>query len=525
MTGLGSLIRLALRRDRVVLPVWIVGIVVTGLGSASSIKDLYPAQADLARFAASIGDNPALIAVRGRAVGIDTLGGAISWQLGYFLMILAALMSILLVVRHTRADEEAGRTELLLAGPIRPVVPLVAALSAVGSANLLIGLLTALGLLALGLPATGSVVLAVSVTGVGLVFAAVAAVTAQLATTSRAAAGLAGAVLGMVYVVRAVGDVADNWISWLSPIGWGQRMEPYVTDRWWPGLLLFGATGLVTALALRLQLRRDLSAGLIAPRPGPPTGSRIIGRPLGFAVRLQRGTFAAWAVGLFLLGVAYGSLGQNVQDLLDTSPQAEDLFVQPGSTASVVDSFFGTTSMTLALIGTAFTIQAIGRLRTEESAGRAEPVLATALGRIRWASTHVAVALAGTALLLAAAGSGTGLAYALTGAGSGEVGRLLLAGVAQVPAAWVLGAVALALFGLVPRWSAAGWAPLAFCFVVGTLGPLLGLPDWVEDLSPYAAQPMLPAEAFAAGPLVGLTALAAGLIAAGMFGLRHRDIG
>src|SRR5688572_25650209 len=114
MTGAGTLLRLALRRDRVAIPVWVAGIAGTVVLAASSIQDLYPTAADRARFAASLGEQPALIAIRGPARALDTAGGEVAWQVGWFAMVLAALMSVLLVVRDTRADEESGRTELLL---------------------------------------------------------------------------------------------------------------------------------------------------------------------------------------------------------------------------------------------------------------------------------------------------------------------------------------------------------------------------------------------------------------------------
>jgi ABC-2 type transport system permease protein len=228
------LIRLAVRRDRIALPAWILGIAAVIVLAGSSVKDLYPTQADVEKFAATIGDNPALVAIRGRAGGLDTLGGAISWQLTYLAMILAALMSILLVVRHTRGDEETGRTELVLAGPVGRFAPLSATLIVIGLADVLVGALIACGLIVIGLSSSSAFVLGASVTAVGLFFAGVSAATAQLATTSRGASGLAGAILGLCYVVRGISDVAENWISWLSPIGWAQAARPYVDDRWWP---------------------------------------------------------------------------------------------------------------------------------------------------------------------------------------------------------------------------------------------------------------------------------------------------
>ena len=524
LTGTGTLLRFGLRRDRVALPLWVVGIAATVVLSATSLRDLYPTAADRMAFARGVGDNPALIAIRGPIRALDTLGGEVAWQLGWFAAVLAALMSLLLVVRHTRGDEETGRTELLLAAPAGRHAPGAAALLLVAGADLLVAAGIAGGLAAVGLPVAGSLLFGASIGAAGLVFAAVAAVTAQLTEGARAASGLAAAVLGAAYVLRAIGDVGDGTLSWLSPLGWAQAARPYAGERWWPLLLAVAAAAALVAVAVRLLERRDLGAGLLPSRPGAPAASARLTRPLGFALRLQRGGLAGWGAGLLALGVAYGSLGQNVRDLLETSTQVEDFYTRAGG-GSLVDAFFATSCLVVALLGTGFTIQATLRLRGEESAGRAEPVLATALSRVRWAGSHVVVAAAGTALLLALAGAGMGLAYGLRGAGLDEVPRLAAAALVQAPAAWVLGGAALALFGLAPRATAVAWAALGYCLVVGLLGPLIGLPEGLDEASPFAHVPQLPAQDLRVLPLLALTALAAGLAALGLAGLRRRDAG
>jgi ABC-2 type transport system permease protein len=230
---------------------------------------------------------------------------------------------------------------------------------------------------------------------------------------------------------------------------------------------------------------------------------------------------------VFAVGVAYGSIGNSVKDIIDTSSQLQEVFIRSGG--DVVDAFFSTTSMVLALFATGFAIQAVLRMRTDEVGGLAEPVLATALSRVRWAASHVTVALLGGAALMAVAGLGSGIAYALQGGDARDVGRLTLAAVVQTPAVWALGALALAVYGLMPRGSVVvAWTALGGCVVVSFMGPLLGLPDWVSKLSPYDHIPQLPAASLDADgvvPLLGLTVLAAVLAVLGLIALRHRDIG
>jgi ABC-2 type transport system permease protein len=139
-------------------------------------------------------------------------------------------------------------------------------------------------------------------------------------------------------------------------------------------------------------------------------------------------------------------------------------------------------------------------------------------------ASHFVVALAGSALILALAGLGIGGAYAVTGGGARQVRRLLLAALVYVPAVWLLAALAVALFGLVPRWTAGAWVALSGCFTIAMFGALLNLPTWALDLSPFQHTPGLPADTVRVLPLAMITAIAAGLTAVGLSAFRSRDV-
>jgi ABC-2 type transport system permease protein len=103
---------------------------------------------------------------------------------------------------------------------------------------------------------------------------------------------------------------------------------------------------------------------------------------------------------------------------------------------------------------------------------------------------------------------------------------LIGAGLVQLPAAAAVAAVAAAAVGLVPRWSApVGWTVLGLCGFVGVFGPALNLSQWVLDISPFTHAPKLPGGAFSATPVLWLSVAALALAAAGLAGLRQRDIG
>jgi len=145
-TGTGQLFRLAVRRDRIVGTAWILGLFAFAYSQAASIVSLYPTQADLdrlARTAGGIGANPAVVALQGPAYDASTYGGATAWQVVTPGVLLIGLMSILLVTRHTRQEEETGRAELVSSGVVGRYAWLAAALLYVLAVNVVLAVLSA----------------------------------------------------------------------------------------------------------------------------------------------------------------------------------------------------------------------------------------------------------------------------------------------------------------------------------------------------------------------------------------------
>lgn len=524
MTGTLGLVRLIGRNDRVRIAVWVLAIPAAVLATAASVRGLYPTQAELSAAAAAIRGNASQIALNGPDRALDTLGGRVAFEVANFGLVGIAMMSLLMVGRHTRGEEESGRAELVRAAPMGRYAGLVAPALVVAAMNLAVGAAIALGLLALSLPAAGSLVLGASLAAVGLAFAGVGALAAQAAAATRAAHALSGTALVLAFALRAVGDVGSGSLSWLSPLGWAQYSRPFAGERWWPLLLAVGVAGSCFVVAGALSARRDLGAGIIAPRPGAPTASTSLGRPLGLAVRLERASLLGWAAAVFLLGLALGALGRDVDQLIADNQSALDVLAQGGG-ASLVDSFFATFLVLIGLAAAGFALQCIQRLRAEEVSARAEAVLATAVSRRGWAGAHLAVALGGSVGVLAAAGAGTGLGYGAATAEAGQVARLIAAALVHVPAVWVLAGLAAALFGRAPRAVPSAWGALAACLLIAVLGQLLDAPGWVRGISPFRHVPPMPAAPLAIGPLVVLTAVAAGLVGLGLTAFERRDVG
>lgn len=527
LVGVRPLVRLAVRRSRVMLTVWIATFAVMAAVSASATVDLYPDVASRVQAADAINRTTSLVALYGRVYDPTSLGAVSMIKLGGFGAIFVAMLAVVLVVRHTRAEEESGRAELVGATAVGRMAPAAAALTVVVVANLVLALVTGLGLIAAGLPTDGSFAFGLAWAGVGLAFGVIAAFIAQLTTSSRAATSLSAVALALVYLLRAVGDAADadgpRWLSWLSPIGWGQQFRPFAGNRWWVLLITIGFSVVVGGAALAVARRRDLGTGLLEVRAGPAEGPPHLRTPLALAWRLQRVSFLGWAVMFVCFGALLGSLVTNLGDFF-TSSEARDFFARLGGEKGIEDQFLAVELAFAGIVASAHGIETIMHLHTEEISLRAEPVLATAVSRLRWAAGHLLVAFGGTAAMILLFGLGAGLTYGAQVGDLGEAWNVLGASLVHVPAAWVLIAITVLAFGVAPRMVAIGWGALALFVFIGEIGPLLELDHWIMDLSPFAHVPKLPGGTFSATPIVALTVVTAAMVVGGLTGLRRRDI-
>lgn len=524
VTGTAHLVRLVLRRDRIRLPVWILGITAVTAASANAIRSLYETPEEIAGYAATVEASAATRLMNGRPAALDSLDGITVYESSTVAVLAVALMSVFLVVRHTRAEEETGRAELLRSTVLGRHAATAAAFSVAAVASALVGLLDAAVLVANGAAAEGSLLHGASLACLGLLGAAVAAVAAQVTPSARGALGIAGGLVGAAYVVRGLGDVSDTALTWVSPFGWAQGTRPYADDRWWLLVPLLVLAALLAGAAVTLAAHRDFGAGLLQARAGRPRARPSLTTGWGLAFRTQRGLLLGWTAGITATAALFGSTGREVVDMVADNPDLAAVFEADGA-GSVLDGYFAFVLSFLAVVSAAFAVSSVLRLKGEEDAGRAEAVLATGLSRTRWALGGLAVTLAGSLLILLCAGLGLGITHALV-ADDGSAVRVLLGGaLAQAPGILALAGCTVLALGWLPRWSGVvGWGVFAFALLQSYLGELLSLPDVVAGLSPFWHLPMVPSEAFTAAPAAVVTSVAAVLTVVGVLGLRSRDI-
>ena len=525
LAGFTQLLRFMVRRDRLRAPVWVASVVGIYVASVASVVGLYQTPADLQEYAALAQADAALKAFAGPGYGLDdpTLGAVVMNETLVYTLLAVALMCMFLLIRHTRAEEETDRAELVRAAGVGRLATLAAACVWVALIDVVVAVGVTLSLMAFGLPETGAVAFGAVTCGIGLVFVGVAAVAAQIASSARMANAAGGVALGLFFMMRAVGDLGTGWVTWLSPLGWAQSVRAFDDERWWVLVpLSLGAVAFTTA-GVVLSARRDLGAGFFKQRPGPVEGNPRLATPLALAARLQRTSLIAWTIGLAILGFFFGLVADQAEKMLESEAIAE-FFAQFG-VGTPTEIFLATTVLMIALTSSGYTVSTVLRLRTEEFAVRAEPVLATPVSRRRWMMSYLTVSAVGTVVVMLVSGLATGLGTAAQLGGGGQIFPVLGAVLAMVPALLVLAAVTVALIGWRPNWAPLAWAVVAISAVCGLLAETLHLPQWIRDISPFEHVPALPAESFDLIPLVSLMLVAAGLTLIGMVGMDRRDIG
>lgn len=527
-TGTLALLRFALRRDRVVIPAWSALYLAYTVGGTAAAVALYPDLTSRVEAATAVNNMPALVAMYGRVWDPTSIGSVAMMKPIGFGGIFAAVFAILLVVRHTRAEEESGRLELVATQAIGRLAPIASSLLLVTGLMAIFAAINGFGVTASGLPPRGAWAFALSVSLVGLHFGAVAAFYVQVTQSARTANVLALCELALAFVLRGTADAAGSadataWWGWLSPLGWQGQVRPFAGDTLMPAVLFVGSLSILVPWAFHLLRGRDYDAGLIAQRDGRAGAGRRLRSVFALALRLQRGLLIGLACAYAFMSLLLGSIVSNIDGMLD-SPGMREFVRKLGGGGALVDSFTSFELAFAALMTAVCGITLARRFSIEEQAGRLEPVLATAVSRVRTFGAFVMVSMLGTAMLQFVLGLGFALANGAQLHDFSGLPNTLAAALVYLPAIWVIVAVAYLLVAFVPAWAGMGWAVMGVLLVVEEFGPMFSWPATLLNISPFHHVPHMPAASMSWPPTAGLFVVAAALLAGAFAQYRRRDL-
>lgn len=523
-----TLVRLGLRLSLRGALIWAVVTALFLALVASAWASAYPTLESRRQIASALGNNPGFRAFAGPPRAIDTAGGFLVWRIGVTLLAMLGVWALLTSTRLLRGEEEAGRRELVLSQPVTAHCQVASALAAMGAGLTCVWLSMIAVLLAVGpryeLPAADSVLFSTGMVLGAATFAAVGAVCSELVPTRRGAAGLAGCILAASEIIRVIGDgTGAGTLRWASPLGWLSELHAYSGARP-PVLGLWAAAALaLVATTLRLAGRRDLGASVLRARDRSPARTRLLRSPLPAAVRFARGTALAWIAGMSVYGFVVGAISSSVVNTIGRSG-APDFLQSLVDIATVRGYLAFAEFFLLAMVVSVVAASSISSHWEEERSGRAETVLACAVGRARWLGSRTVVSACTFACVAAGSSISCWLGVIATH-GSVSMTQLLTAGLSTIPVAAVFLGIGSLAYGVSPRSSvSAAYACIVMSFLIQIVGTLARWPAWVLDLSPFhhlGAAPLLP---FNAGASVVLTAVGLACVAAGHAAFARRDL-
>jgi len=554
-----QLTRFMLRRERIISTVWIVAMLAIVVGL---VPGMYIAMDEIARTEMiSVLANPAMVAMAGPAYAEVHAGfGAFYANLMYiFTVIPIAIMSIFLVVRHTRADEEKGRYEVLRSLPMGRLASVNAAMITAVIVNAIMAVLMGLFMYFAGfigdtsMSFGGSMLWGAGVGAVGIVFAALTALFCQLSAITRSVMAYAFVALMLLYLLRAPGDMNPDmeWLSLISPLGLVMRTQVFGYNHWWPIGILLATAAIVAAVAYWLNSSRDIDQGLIPSKPGRAHGGFLLSSAAGLNFRLQRFVLIMIVLGMLLLGASYGAVLGDIESFVASNEMYQTLMLAPaGIDISVLEGleveeaitimnqllgavgfnvaqmFSGFLGGLMALIGLAALIVIVLKAKAEERDIRAELVLSASVSRTGYILSFTITAFVAAVLFQVAVGLGLyGLASgALVNPADLPLSFVMRSVLVYVPALWIMIGITVLLLGVWPKGTGIVWGLLGLSFIMDLLGGTGIFPEWTSYLTPFGFVPQLPMDDINFLTMGIMTAVALGLTALGVYFYNRRDI-
>ncbi|MCL2098865.1 MAG: hypothetical protein FWH24_00320 [Oscillospiraceae bacterium] len=550
------LVKFIMRRERIISAVWILFLALAVIGLVPGMK-------------AAIDENsldsllpmlemPAMVSMIGPAYAsaYGTFGAFYTTMMMLFTALTVGLMNIFLVVRYTRADEERGRYEVVRSLPVGRLANLNAAMLSALIVNVLLFLIIGFGMFVFGdetMSFNGSMLWGASLAATGLVFAAVTALSAQLSSSSRGAAGYSFAALFVFYLLRAPGDMNPEleFLSLVSPLGLVLRTQAYMDNYWLPVFFMLAIALIISAIAYRLNYSRDIDRGLIPSRAGRAYGSVLMRSPLGLAFRLLKVSLIVWTAGMFVLAASYASILGEVDDFIAENEMYQQLILGPAGIdfetmqslpseqkAAMMKEMVSHAGFTMAELFSAMVNSMMGmvtlvpllifvlKVKSEEKDIRAELLLAAPVCRKKYMAGYafIAFGFAIVVQIVLALGMYSVAVSILPDPSELSLMYLLRANLVYVPAQWVIVGAAVLLVGFIPRAAGAIWGYFAYTFFIIFIGRIGIFPEWLSKLTPMGYVPQLPMDEISFPVMAALTAIAAGMTAAGLFFYNRRDI-
>lgn len=538
-----TLTKFIIKRDfvRLIATLFVITAVVVGMAFAFSIFYSSPAERELLAvysremisiFMSGPGYGLELGALTDSMNATYSMGAIVAQNILWMAAIVVSAVNIFWVIRHTRTDEELGRLEVIRSLPVGKLSSLAATFMSVGVMNVLLALMIGIGLAMLGIEEmnlVGSLFFGSSLAATGMVFASIAAFCTQLSKNARTVLICSLSFLGVSYLVRGIGDVLNETVARLSPLGLMLRTQPYVNNEGWPLLLLLFMVIVIGGVSLYLNGIRDLGSGLLMTRPGKDRGGVLLRTNLGLAFKLTRGVMIVFWIVLFMMGLSFGSTvyegaEEGLLQLEIFQEMREELEEESGNMSSAIEHTTVFLIEMFPLIATIPSLSIVLKVIQEEKRGRIDHLLSRALSREKFLLHYLVIAIITSTIGVFLAMIGF---YISTSIGLDEpftFGRLLGAGMVHLPAIWFFISLTVILIGYFPRFTIFSWLSYGIIFLHTYFWGLLRLPIWTRNFVPFSYFTWSMVDGIDVISLILMTAISLILTIIGFKGYQKRDI-
>ncbi|GAF40257.1 hypothetical protein FC83_GL001247 [Agrilactobacillus composti DSM 18527 = JCM 14202] len=526
-----TLLWLNLRKDWLKILVWLLVLAGVFIAVAAKFESIYGTPEQIKTISDTL-MTPAMVSLFGVTPTGVTLNTGIVFasEMMVFWAILMIIFNYSLALGASRIPEENGITELVRGGyPVGRLAPLTAAALELTVVNGLFTIITALGVSATGMPGidpAGNWLFALVLGLVGWAFGLIALIFAQLVADSRTAGIYNYLFFGIVYLIRMVTDIKNPDYTWWSPMGWVEKAEIYTYNHWTP-VWLFLILGIVAfGIAARLNVTRDLGAGLIHIRSGKKT-SHFLRGPLSLLWQLHGVSSLLWLVGLFIFGAMYGAVFNSIGKIANTTPMIQKLLGSGGlqhlATQQLL-SFVGILGMIFALVAVLGGTMVLNHLFNDERAGYLALIQTRAISRTKLFWAYTLYSLVFTAILLWAGLMGTMVA------GNAVLTHTLAyhyfndVFISMVAVALLFVALNAAFIGLAPKFHGIVWIWLMLSFFISYFGKIMNLPDWSLNFSAFNWLNQAPLHDLNMTHFISVLLVAVVLLIGGYIGYQKRDL-
>jgi ABC-2 type transport system permease protein len=450
-------------------------------------------------------DNPAVRALYGTAHGLASSGEFTTWRMQTFLQLAIAIWAVATTTRLTRGDEEAGRTEILLSTGVSRRNNMMSVLTTMTINGLAFALVAALVLSAYGEAILPSICVAVQVWGVAATFSALGSLAAQLFHTRAQAFGASTACVCAAMLLRALADSVSGlgWLSWLSPFGWAQRIEPFTANRTHMSITFVLAWFGLCAVGAHAATHRDMGNGLFVHRLRVGRRMPRVNTPVQLLIRERGQALIGWTSGALAFGLILGSLTNALTDYLAADPRLSELMDRAG--IHNLGSAQGYIAMMNAFASLIMVGAILGAVRTFEEDlryGRHELALSGRHTRSRWYGALFAATALSAIVLAGALTFATWLGCRISGApldiadaiGAGTIFGPI--GILTIGAGLAISAVRIGIAGPIIV------SYLTIAYLTTTMGALVGIPQIWLDMSIFTHLNVSSGGAIASAPLI-----------------------